>query len=232
MDFPELAFKRIDKSWIKTDDYIEWANELLEGGSNAPSIWELAVCRRDAHVDPDQIERLFQSCVDELGLELPSDWYAALCSYSSSICKSMARGAIQPMDCMGEMLTLAEDLNAPYIHWIWIDLARDIEATTRRDSEVIKFNGTLDLQNSDDSIRRVGRQFVALCAIQLPEKFPLVWICQACNRSSDESTFTEMTTRTCTKCGAISAMRNMRFFEHRDALVMRSFVTASVESSE
>lgn len=51
LNFAELAFKRIDASWIKIHDYIEWANDLLEGGCDAPSIWELASCRWDVDAD-------------------------------------------------------------------------------------------------------------------------------------------------------------------------------------
>lgn len=232
LDFPELVFRRIDQSSISADDYIQWANALLEAGSDAPSIWELAVCRWEPYVDSEHVERLFQSCVVELGLDLPSDWYAALCAYSSSICENMLRGVIQPHECLTDMLTIADDHYEPYIHWIWVDLSRDLAPEAWRLAEDIRFNGVLDLQNADDCIRRVALQFVALCTIPLPEKFPWVWICQDCDAISDESTLTEMTMRTCTTCGAIAAMRNMRFFQHRAALLKRRFVSVPVNRSE
>jgi hypothetical protein len=219
LDFAELVFKRIDEWRIKTHDYIDWANELLEGGCNAPSIWELAVYRWDAYIDPDQVERLFQSCIRELGLVLPSDLHSALCAFSSSICEKMLRGEIQPQDCLIEMLEIAEDHNEPYIHWIWIDLARDLDLRENKDKDDIQFNGVLDLENFNDCVRKVAQQFVALCSISLPEKFPWVWRCQKCGAISDESTFTELKTCTCTQCKDIFSMKNMRFFEHRAALV-------------
>jgi hypothetical protein len=224
VDFAELAFRRIDDCQIKADDYVEWANELLEDGCDVPCIWELAAYRWDAHIDPNQVERLFLSCVVELGLELPSDWYAALCVYSSSLCDRMLRGVTQPWDCLIEMLTLADDHNERYIHWIWIDLSRDLKPIERRDPKYIRFNGTLDLKNPVDCIRKVARQFITLCAMPIPDKFPWVWLCQECDAISDKSTFTETTACTCPKCGAISGMKNLRFFEHRDELVKRSAV--------
>ena len=222
MDFTELAFRRVDDRWIKADDYVDWANELLEGGCGAPSIWELAVYRWDAHIDPDQVERLFLSCVVELGLDLSNDWYAALCTYSSSLCEKMLSGVTQPWDCMSEMLTIAEDHNEPYIHWIWIDLSNDLEPIERRRQGYIRFNDTLNLESPDECIRKVARQFITLCAMPLPDKFPWVWICRECDAISDKSTFTELSACKCPVCGAISGMKNLRFFEHREEFVKPS----------
>lgn len=222
MDFAELAFRRIDDRWIKADDNVDWANELLEGGCDAPSIWELAVYRWDVYIDPDQVERLFLSCLVELGLKLPNDWYAALCAYSSSVCQKMLSGVTQPWDCVSEMWAIAEDHNEPYIHWMWIDFSRDLEPVERRGQGYICFNGTLDLNNPEDCIRKVAQQFINLCAMPLPDKFPWVWICQECSAISDESTFTEISACTCSVCGAISGMRNMRFFENREEFIKHS----------
>ncbi|WP_332855374.1 hypothetical protein [Duganella sp. S19_KUP01_CR8] len=222
MDFAELAFRRIDEHRLKVDAYVDWANELLEGGCDVPSIWELAAYRWDAYIDPDQVERLFLSCVGDLGLELPSDWYVALCAYSSILCERMLHGITQPWDCLIEMLTIADDHNEPYIHWVWIDLSRDFEPIERRRPDYICFNGRLDLKKSDDCIRTVAQQFIALCTLPLPEKFPWVWQCQECGAVGEESTFTDTKACTCTKCGTAFAMKNMRFFEHRDELVRRS----------
>ncbi|QKY01496.1 hypothetical protein G3257_03925 [Janthinobacterium lividum] len=221
MDFTELAFRRVDDRWIKADDYVDWANELLECGCDASSIWELAACRWDAYVDPDQVERLFLSSVIELGFELPNDWYAALCAYSSSLCEKMLSGVTQPWDCLSEMLALAEDHNEPYIHWIWIDLSSDLEPIERRGQGYVRFNDALDLKNPDGCIRKVAQQFISLCAMPHPEKFPWVWICQECDAISDKSTFTEISACTCQVCGAISGMRNLRYFEHREEFVKR-----------
>lgn len=218
MNFAELAFKRIDASWIKTQDYIDWANDLLESGCDASSIWDLAWCRWGVDVDPDQVERLFQSCIGELGLELPSDWYLALCAYSKYICERMLQGEISPWSCVQEMLTISDNHNEPYIHWIWIDLVDDLEAR-RTNAERVQFDGTLDLRDPEECIRAVARQFVALCSMPLPEKFPWIWCCDICQAVSEEDTLTETRACTCTGCGGVSAMKNMRFFEHRDVLV-------------
>jgi len=214
LDFAELVLKRLGETWIRTDDYIDWANELLEGGCDAPSIWELAACCWDADPDPVQVERLFQSCIGELGLELPSDWYGALRAYSAGICEKMIRGKISPWDCACEMLTIADDHYEPYIHWIWIDLVDNLSPQRR-----IQFNGVLDLEDVDGCIRKVAQQFIILCSLSLPEKFPWVWRCEVCGAVSEVNTFTEIKTCTCVECGGVSTMKNMRFFEHRDALI-------------
>lgn len=218
MDFAELAFMRIDGSRIETHDYVDWANELLEAGCDAPSIWELAVCRWDDYVDSDYVERLFQSCMNELGLELPGDWFSALCIYSSSICQKMLQGTLLPWECVQEMLTIADDYNEPYIHWIWVDLVDDLDSA-KAQTDGMKFNGTLDLNNPEQCIQIVARQFVSLCSESLPEKFPWIWRCEICLAISEENTFTQTKTCTCTRCGGIATMKNMRFFDNRDALL-------------
>jgi hypothetical protein len=218
VDFAELVFKRIDESWIKAQDYIEWANELLEDGCEAPSIWQLAACSSDVPVDPDEVERLFQSCISELGLELPNDWCTALCAYSSSICENMLQGRLLPWECVTEMLAIADDHNEPYIHWIWIDLVDDLHRTTVKTTSV-HFYSTLNLSDPEACIRIVAEQFVSLCSISLPERFPWIWRCEVCGAISKENTFTEVNSDTCTSCGGISTMKNLRFFEHRDVFL-------------
>lgn len=125
----------------------------------------------DVSADPDEVERLFQLCINELGLELPSDWYGVLCAYSSSICESMLQGRLPPWKCVTEMLGIADDHNEPYIHWIWIDLVDDLRRATAK-TEPIQFYGTLNLSDAEGCIRTVARQFVALCSLSLPLEFP------------------------------------------------------------
>lgn len=228
LNFVELAYKRSEALWITTRDYIDWADELLEGGSNAPSIAELSSCRWDGNPDAQQVERIFQSCLLELGLTLPNDWYDALLSYTSSLCEKVLSGTIAPWDFVREMLTLADDNNDPYMLWIWIDLGRDIPSAHPRDQGDILFNGALDLNNADDCIRKTAQQYIYLCTLPLATKFPFIWWCHVCDEISDEDTFTENKTFTCNKCGAISGMKNMRFFEHRDALVKKAAMISAI----
>lgn len=84
MEFSQLAFLRLDDPSLKASTYIDWAEQLLNDGCNAPSIAELASCSWEASPDPQQIERIFQACLVELDLKLPSDWYQALLSYACS----------------------------------------------------------------------------------------------------------------------------------------------------
>ncbi|KQQ46414.1 hypothetical protein ASF61_18665 [Duganella sp. Leaf126] len=230
MNFLEPAFKRIDDSWIETHDYVDWANELLEGGCDAPSVWELASCCLDAEVDAVLVERLFQSCVTELGLELPHDWYDALRTYSSNICQKMLLGEMLPWDCVEKMLAIADDHQQPYIHWIWIDLARDLHAWSAGTGAVF-YNGTLGLDDPEECIRVVAKQFIAACALPLPHQYPLIWRCDICEATSAENNQSEARTCTCSRCGRSNSMKNMRFFEHRHALItklaMRSIMDVS-----
>lgn len=113
MEFPELAFKRLDDPRLKGQAYIDWAERLLEEGSESSSIAQLVSCSWEAEPDPNEIEQLFQSCLVELGLTLPTDWHHALLAYTSSICQKSTLGTLDPWDCMTEMLRLSEDNNEP-----------------------------------------------------------------------------------------------------------------------
>jgi hypothetical protein len=219
MEFSQLAFLRLDYPPLKSSVYIGWAEQMLNDGCNAPSVAELASCAWDASPDPQQIERIFQSCVVELDLELPSDWYQALLSYACSICTKAIVGTLDSSECLSDMLTLADDHNEPYMLWIWIDLANDFSPYTRDGRTNIVFNTPLKLDNPNECILRTATQFIALCSMSLPEKFPLVWMCQECESISDESTFTTSVAHNCTSCASASSMKNMRFYQNREYFI-------------
>ncbi len=218
MEFTELAFRRLDDRPLKCRAYIDWAEQLLEEGSESSSVAQLASCSWEAEPDPNQVEQLFQSCLVELGLSVPADWYQALLAYTSSICQKFVQGTLDSWSCMTEMLELAEDNNDPYILWIWIDLASDLSRQHVIEDGDFVFNGSLDLENQDACIRRTASQFVALCSKDLPLKFPWVWWCKECREVSDETTFSEIQSRTCPTCGSAHSMKNMRFFENREEI--------------
>lgn len=220
MDFIELAYKRLDDQ-IKVHDYIDWAEHLLNGGSDVSSIAQLATCAWDAEPDAKQVERLFQTSIVELGLTLPADWQSALMGYASSLSRQMLLGTLVPCDLERKMLTLADDNNDPYILWIWIDLSRDLYDGHVSGREDIQFNGALDLSDSDHCIRRTAEQFVVLCSMTLEEQFPLIWLCHACGAVRNETTFIDTKTIMCPQCCRDGSMKNMRFFEHREEFVTR-----------
>jgi len=216
-----LAFLRLDSPLLKSSVYIEWAEQLLNEGCNAPSVAELASCAWEASPDSQQIERIFQSCIVELGLELPSDWYQALLSCVCSICKKAIDGTLDSLECLTEMLTIADDNNEPYMLWIWIDLANDLSQNARDEHTNIVFNTPLNLDSPNECILRTASQFITLCSMSLPEKFPWVWICQECETISDETTFTTTMARSCTSCASMSSVKNMRFYQIREDYIDR-----------
>lgn len=195
---------------------------MLSEGFNAPCVSELAGCDLDIDHNAQQIEQLFQACLVALGLTLPSSFYDALLAYASNICEKTVLGNMDSWDCLKKMLELADDNDTPYILWVWIDLSRDLSSKYTRDMGYISFNGALDLDNDNDSILKTAKQFVSLCSVQKPLKFPLVWWCNQCHIFVDETTFTETMTKTCPTCSSPSAMKNMRFFEHRNEFSFRS----------
>lgn len=218
MEFPDLAFRRLDDSRLQSSAYIDWAERLLEEGSESPSVAQLASCSWEAEPDPNQIERLFQSCLTELDLSLPADWHQALLAHASSICQKAIFGTLSPWDCMTKILRLADETNEPYILWIWIDLYRDLSHEHDLEGQHIVFNDFLHLQQADECIRETALQFIDLCEQELPLKFPWIWRCEKCEEVCDDNTFSELKNRTCPKCGSAHSMKNMRFYENRQEI--------------
>lgn len=217
MDFIEFAYRRLNGE-LRTEDYIQWADELLVAGHDEPSIAELSSCIWDRAPDPAQVERLFQSCVQELGLAIPADWEEAFDAYTTEIWRRVVDNALEPEDCMSIMLELADDNNTPYILWVWIDLARNL---WDKNGGFIDFNDGLNLENSAECIRKTALQLLTLSSKPLALKFPWVWYCHQCEAVSDDNTFTKVAVRHCLECGAQSASGNMRFFRNRQALADR-----------
>lgn len=219
MEFTRLAFLRLDSPTLKTSVYIDWAERLLNEGCDAPSIAELAGCSWDANPDPKQAELIFLACVSELNLELPVEWYQALLLDVCSICKKIIDEEIESWDGLGDILTLAEDNNDPYMLTIWIDLVADFSPLNRIEREEVIFNANLKLENTHECIVRTASQFIALCGFDLPEKFPWVWMCQECDSISEETTFTATMAHDCPNCLSKSSMKNMRFYQNREDYV-------------
>lgn len=221
MEFIELAFKRLDTLKAETSDCIGWAEQLLEEGSDLSCIAELASCCLEADPDPHQVERLFQICVAELGLKLPTDWHQAFLAYISRKCEKMLQGRVEPVVFLNEILEVSDDYDDPYILWIWIDLARNLYRNNAY-GQIFSFNDTLNLEAPDECIRQTALQFISICSTNLPNKFPCVWWCQNCGVISEESTSTESVKCSCPSCGSAQSMKNMRFFTNRETFLEKA----------
>jgi len=233
MDFAELAYRRVDGG-LKTRDYIAWADSLLMMGSEAPSIAELASCSWERDPDAREVEQLFCACVAELGLSLPLNWEEAFSLHVLSLCNRVALGAIEPQDCLGELLVLSNENDDPYILWIWIDLASDMSCSPKGivcPGEGVVFNGVLDLSNIAECIRKTASQFIALYSPELPHNFPSVWCCNECGQVRDDPTNTEVISRTCPSCKSAFSLKNMRFFNNREEYVLTKKANAERSSN-
>lgn len=210
MDFNELAFKRLDRR-LTTNDYIDWADGLLVAGSDAPSIAELASCSWEPNPDAEMVERIFLTCVSELGLTIPATWEDAFSAYVVDICHRVLQDEIQPHNCLSKMIEFAEDDENSFIFSMWGDLAKDL---SNAPGEFI-FNDVLDLKDASESIRQMASQFLELYARELPARFPLVWQCKECGEVRNDETYTDELARTCPACKSAFALKNMRFFRNR-----------------
>ena len=217
MNFAEFAFRRLNGQ-LHTRDYIEWAEKLLMAGNDVPSVAELASCSLERDPDAKQVESLFLSCVTELELSLPVNWEDAFSGHIVDICNRTIIGTIEPQECISTLLTLSDDNYDPYIMLVWIDLARDFSA---EEGDIV-FNNALNLENQADCIRKTASQFVALCSIELPHKFPLIWFCRECGEVREDKTRVEMKAQACPACKSAFALRNMRFFESREDYIFRN----------
>lgn len=210
MDFIELVFKRLDRR-LTINDYIDWADGLLVAGSDVSSIAELASCSWEPNPDADLVERIFRSCVSELGLTIPLTWEDAFSAYVVNICNRVLLGEIPPDDCLSKMIEFAEDDDNLFIFLVWADLAEDLSNTPDK----IVFNNVLDLKDASESIRKTASQFLELYGMDLPARFPWVWKCKECGEVSSDETYTDELARTCPACKSEFALKNMRFFRNR-----------------
>ena len=210
MDFIELAFKRLDRRLV-TDDYIYWADGLLVGGCEASSIAELSSCSWEPNPDAELVERIFRSCVSELGLTIPSTWEDAFSAYVVDICNRVLQHKIEPLDCLAKMIEFAEDDENSFIFLVWTDLAKDLA----NPPDEIVFNSMLDLKDASESIRKTAYQFLELYAMDLPARFPWIWKCKECAQVSNDETYTDELARICPACKSKFALKNMRFFSNR-----------------
>jgi hypothetical protein len=222
MNFAELNFKLVDESRVAPQHLIAWANALLEAGCNAPSIAELASCCFDKPPDPQQVERLFEASLVELNLTLSQDWFHAFRLYAISICKKTLSGELPPQGCIDEMLQLSEDHQEPYALTVWTDLAHDMNVDHRGGHRRSSFNGALPIENPDECIRRTASQFVSIFSTDASDCFPLIWWCHACKEVTENDTNLPIEERACAACGSGSSLKNMRFFENREAYVSKA----------
>lgn len=233
MKFVELCYRRLTGAGrtLAPADYIEWADQLLVQDSDSPSIAQLASCAWDTPPDAQQIERLFQESLAELGLALPVDEFDALTRYAASICQHFLDGALEPWDLVSEMLSLSEDNQEPYLFDIWIVLCDALAGAHSRDPHSALFNRALPVDDDAACIRLTAMQFIALCAMSLPDKFPFVWRCSQCRSIDEDDTQGADAFRACPHCGVEAASKNMRYFESRDAMLDELSARPSLSSA-
>lgn len=218
MNYPELAFKHLTRN-ARAADYIAWAEGLLARGCHVMAVVELACHALEPKPDLQEVQRSFEQCAAELGLQVPGDddWYPILIDYSCSICQEMRDAVRDAEDGLSELLCLAEDNNDPYLLTVWQDLDDGLHAQRRP-----CFDARLGSEPPQASILRTAVQYMSMCAMQLPEKFPWVWWCLTCGHVTEGDTWTDRQSDACPRCGAEATLANMRYFENRDRLVAAS----------
>ena len=221
MEFVELCYRRLTGAGraLTPHDYIDWADQLLVQNSDSASIAQLASCAWDTPPDAQQVEGLFHDALAELGLALPADEYDAIKRYAIAFCEQFLSGAMEPWDLVREMHDLSEDNQEPYLFRIWTVLYDALVDAHLRVPHSVLFNRVLPLTDDAACIRRTASQFIVLCSMPLPVKFPSVWRCSECHAVDEDAAAVADASRTCRHCGTESASKNMSFFENRDAMI-------------
>jgi hypothetical protein len=208
----------------KTADYITWADALLVAGCEAPSVAALASCIWEHDPEPQEVQMLFHGCVAELGLELlagpDDDEEVFIKAISIPVCRMILTGAIAPEAGLAKLLDICEDSDDPALLWTWVDMANELSPG---EENPVSYHVNLNLAVPDECIRAASAQFISLCALDLPTRFPLLWQCRECGAVSDENTYAQESARTCPECKIPLASRNMRFFINRAQLVSGKF---------
>ena len=230
MNFSELAFKRLDRD-LQIGDYVRWAEGLLAEGCSSTVVAELASYSWDHSPDRDEVERTFQLCIEELGLRVPTeeDWYQVLKDFTCSICQAMLNGTCEAEGGFSELLNISEDHHDPYVLTVWLDLASDLhEWTFGGEHTHIYFNTSLLPESRESCILKTAEQYIALCELGLPEKFPRVWWCTACRHVGDAETATTQQVDRCPSCGEAATLANVRHYEQRNRIA-RTAPNPSIE---
>ncbi len=217
MRFPELAFLRLEHR-ARPCDHVDWALALLSEGCANPAVFELASFGLDSDPDAQAVERIFQACVRELNLSLPTDqeWVSCLLAYGVDVCERLEDGLLSPTAARDIFWNLFEDGNEPHLLWIWADLASDLFQREHPPARGVVFNAGLADSSADELTLAIADQFVRLCRIALPDIFPRVWICLECEAVDTEDTEVSQAVRACPGCGAGAALSNMRYMECRE----------------
>jgi len=185
MNFTNLAGK-IALGTAYSEDYTNWAMDLLEEGSDSENIAVLASLGFEKNPDSVEIKEYFYRSLKDLGLELPTEENSIL-SYAKYICSEVVSGNIAPRDALPILERLYSKSDYERIYSIWDGLSEDVWMVANRDG--CYFNTDLTSENIEEYIAQVARQFIELTEIELPEHFFQLTVCKKCGHIG-ESAFT------------------------------------------
>ena len=176
MKFEVLAGKRILGN-ASAKDYTGWAESLLYENVDSKNVAILAGLGLDRDPDPEDVEFYFKKCIQDLGLELPSD-KDGLKNYTKYLCRQIIDGGMPPQDGVGLLEPFYYRGNYKPLHSIWSELAEDVRLLNWHESCI--FNTGLTEENMDQYIKDVAAQFIELSEMELPERFFSLCACPEC----------------------------------------------------
>lgn len=226
MNFSEIMYWRLNRR-ANVGDYIAWANHLLEQGCDLPEIAEMASFAFEREPDAKEVERYFLRCVQLLGLSMSDDVFQATIDYWRDTCERMLAGTL----ALDEGIALLHEIDNDYEYYLmmpWVDLARHYTEKHLQTGTYQIATNDIERHGEDNFTWMLVRQFTAICQqarpglpMGLPEKFPVIWHCLACNISSADDTWTTQRTAPCRACGSGDSLKNMRYYANREAYLQR-----------
>lgn len=176
MKFEHLAGKRALGN-AHPNDYIRWAEGLLQAGAGSENVAILAGLGLERHPDSAEVEAYFQKSLKDLGLGLLPRG-EGLRAYARYVCEQIISGGMES----GERLEILETFyfNSDYnaIYRIWDELSEDVWRVENGEGSV--FNTGLVRENIDSYIAGVAKQFIVLLDTSLPYDFFDLCACLNC----------------------------------------------------
>ena len=150
---------------LASEEYIDWAGEMLVKGFDSPSLRILAGLNN--FTSGFEVEDRFKRSIQELGFELP-ERQAALRAYSCAVAKRIVAGKQPAKEGLHALykIFIASDYAREYSVWLDLDDALDdlvyggYPFVCERYGKYTEMLGTITLENFDEIIKLEARDFL------------------------------------------------------------------------
>ena len=158
----------------RSEDYINWATEMLQAGNESPLLVHLAGLDLEP-IDSEEVEVCFSRCTKELGLHWP-DRNEAKRQYQKKLAEQILNGQRDPFVVLTELARLYPHvISDESLSEIWFNVDVDLFGG---DGPIFS-SASADLEPAE-YIKAEAQLFIDLLQIDLPSDFLNKYICESC----------------------------------------------------